>query len=91
MRSRIEKILLCISFAIDEFVNQGRYFYMQDTLKTTRKILELKLENKTRGSSERLEKFIVGVHDRDKRIRVFNHFKQLRRHGNRRDSKRYSV
>ena len=86
MRNQIEKILLCISFAIDEFINRDKYFYLKSSLIDVRKTLALKSGNKTRGSSERFEKFIIGIHDRDKRIRTFNHFKQLKTNGKRNKS-----
>jgi hypothetical protein len=86
MRDKIEKTLLQISFWIDELVNRKKYFYLRPELSTTRILIGLKMSNKTRYSSERLEKYIVGIHDRDKRIRTFNHFKQLRTNGKRNKS-----
>jgi len=91
MRRTIKKQTLKLLFLLDEFINKSSYFYMRDTLAITKKTVNLKMENKTGASAERLERFIMGIHARDKRIRVFNHFKQLKTDGKRRNSQRDRV
>lgn len=91
IRRKIEKIVFHVSFALSEFIYRNKYFYMKPSRVDSLLRLRLRSENNVCSSSLRLENFIKGIHDRDKRVRVVKHFKKLKTDGKRNNSQRNRI